>query len=240
MRQLRAAIFILLAAPAAAVEDYDACVAMISADPAGAESSAADWARDGGGWPARHCRALALEATGALRAAAIAYSEIGEEAQDLPDEVRIEVFADAARLFLDIGAVEEAGLVTDAALQLSPRSRTARLANASLSAEIGDWRAALSDLDLAVTASGPDAELLVLRATAKRRLNDQVGARADAKWALELAPEDPAVWLELGETEAALGNRRAANAAWLTTIDLAGDTGLAEIARRKLQRLAAE
>ncbi|MEM0944661.1 MAG: hypothetical protein AAGI70_12025, partial [Pseudomonadota bacterium] len=80
----------------------------------------------------------------------------------------------------------------------------------------------------------------VLRATAKRRLNDQVGARADAKWALELAPEDPAVWLELGETEAALGNRRAANAAWLTTIDLAGDTGLAEIARRKLQRLAAE
>ncbi|MEL6479570.1 MAG: hypothetical protein AAFR17_19765 [Pseudomonadota bacterium] len=238
MRAWASLLIVLAAGPAASVEDYDACTALIAADPARAAAESASWARFDGGWPARHCHALALLALGAERKAALELLEIGAGAGELPPEVRAEMFVDAGEILLDLGELGEAAQAVDRADRLAPRSRGARILSSTLSARFGDWQGAERDLSTAIDQSGVDAELLLLRATAKRRQGDRVGARSDAYWASELAPENPSVWLEIGEVEAALGNRPMARDAWLAAIRLAGeDDPLAAFARQKLQRL---
>ncbi|MEM0921818.1 MAG: hypothetical protein AAGI13_02160 [Pseudomonadota bacterium] len=236
MRHWPALLICLTAAPAWAVEDYDTCTALIAADPAAAAAGAQVWARFGGGWPARHCHALALLALGAERKAALEIAAIARDASDLPADIRAEMFVEAGEIFLDLGELGETAQAVERADRLDPRSRGARLLSAALAARFGDWAGAEADLTQAIDRAGPDAETLSLRATAKRRGGDAAGARTDAYWAQELAPESPAVWLEIGEVEALLGNRAAARAAWLSAIRLAGaEDPLAGIARQKLQ-----
>jgi tetratricopeptide (TPR) repeat protein len=89
-----------------------------------------------------------------------------------------------------------------------------------------------------------DAELLVLRASAQRRLGNRVAAGADLLWAAELAPDLASIWLEQGALELANNDPGAARAAWLKAIELdSGDDSdgvVAEAARLRLQRMEAD
>lgn len=237
--QIRHAAFaaLLIASPAAAVEDYDACIALIAVDAARAEAEADTWARFDGGWPARHCQATALAAMGAARQAARLLSDIAVEATELPNRVRANLFAEAGELFLSLDALTEAEQAVERALKLTPDGYAPLLLSASLGAERLEWRRVRTLLDDVIEAHGEGTEPLLLRATAKRRLGDMVGARSDALWAAELTPDLPDAWLELGLVETALGNRDGARQAFLKAITLDSEGPLAPVARRRLQEL---
>jgi tetratricopeptide (TPR) repeat protein len=246
MRQLRIKIAILsltfgsfgLVAPAQA-EPYDDCIALVATDPARAEAEARRWAADGGGAPARHCRAMALLAQGAERRAAELIIEIATDDRTLPDEVRSEMLIEAGEIYLGLGETALGDSAASRALQLAREPRAALTLSARLKAEEGKWSGAINDLDAALARGEPDAELLVLRASAKLHLGQRVAARGDLLWAAEISPEMASVWLELGRLEAASDDRDAARAAWLKAIDLDRDGIVGEAARLRLQKMEA-
>jgi tetratricopeptide (TPR) repeat protein len=244
MRQLRMKIIALacgIAASAAPVEaaPYDDCVALAATDPARAEIEARSWAENGGGAPARHCRALALLAQGAERRAAELFVEIATGDRTLPDEVRSNILVEAGEIYLGLADFDLGQKAADRALQLARELRPALTLSARLKAGEGKWNGVVSDLDGALANGEPDAGLLVLRASARLHLGDNAAARSDLLWATEIAPDLAAVWLERGTLEAASDDRDAARAAWLKTIGLDRDGIVGEAARLRLQKMEA-
>ena len=218
---------------------YDDCIVLIAADAARAEVEAQRWIQAGGGAPAQHCRALALLAQGAERRAAELMVQIATDDRTLPDEVRSEMLVEAGEIFLGIGEIATGRSVASRALLLAREPRAALALSARLKAAEGDWRGAADALDGALARGEPDAGLLVLRASARLHLGEQVAARSDLLWATEIAPDMPSVWLERGVMEAAGDNRDAARAAWLKAIDLDRDGYVGEAAQLKLQKMDA-
>jgi tetratricopeptide (TPR) repeat protein len=221
---------------------YDDCVALTATDPAQAENQATRWIQSGGGAPARHCRALAMLALGAEYKAAGLMVAIATDDRTLPDEVRADMLIEAGEIYLGLGELSLGSSVVTQALSLAPEPRAALTLSAQLKAAQGDWRGAVGDLNDALSGGQSDADLLVLRASARRRLGDQVAARADLSWAAELAPDLASIWLEQGILEAASQNPDAARAAWLKAIELSNDEDgvVGEAARLRLQRMEAD
>lgn len=229
----------LAAGPAAAVTDYQTCVTLAGSDPERAEAEAARWAAAGGGSAARHCRALAMLALGADRSAAELLSAIAAEDRTLPAQVRADMLVEAGEIHLGLGDIEAGRAAAARALKLAPDPRPALTLSARLEAEAGNWQGAVAELDRALARGEPSADILVLRASARRRLGQLVAARADLAWAEELAPDDPALWLERGALEADSGDRDAAREALLKAISLDREGPVAEAARLRLQRMEA-
>jgi len=230
---------VLLAAPAGAVEDYEACVALAEENPERAEAEAAARAESGGGAAARHCRALALMGLGAERSAAALLDETAVGDRTLPAQVRADMLVEAGRIWLGLGALEPARAAAERALRIAEAPRAALVLIARLDAEAERWQAAEAALDRALAEGEPAAEILVLRASARRHLDKLAGARADLEQAAGLAPEDPALWLERGSVEAAAGDLDAARAAWLEAIALDREGPVGAAARLRLQRMDA-
>ncbi len=242
MRRLRTGIpvlAVLAAAPVGAVESYEACLELAGKDPVAAEREALVWEQAGGGAAAGHCRAIALAAMGADRAAAALLAKLAIDDRSLPDQVRAELLVEAGGLHLGSGDVKAAAEAADRALLLAPRDREALVLRSRVRAERQDWAGVLADLNAAVAVGKPDADTLTLRGAAKLRLGDPVGARADLIWATEIAPDAAPVWLERGTLEAANGNRDGARAAWLRAIELDREGPVSEAARLRLQEMEA-
>lgn len=220
-------------------EPYDDCIALVATDPARAEIEAQRWVEDGGGAPAWHCQALALLAQGAERHAAELIVELATDDRTLPDEVRSDMLIEAGEIYLGLGEIAMGHSVASRALQLAREPRAALTLSARLKAEEDKWNGAVSDLDRALARGEPDAELLVLRASARLHLGERVAARGDLLWATEIAPDLAAVWLERGTLEAASDDRDAARAAWLKAIELDRDGIVGEAARLRLQKMEA-
>ncbi len=224
---------------ASAVESYDECVALIAADAAGAEREAAAWARSGGGAAARHCRALALIATGAGSAAIDELLGIAAEEPDLTAQARAEVLVQAGEMLLDEGDGVTARAVANQALSLAPGDPDATALSAAVRLADGDAAGAVAEIDATMASGDATARLLVLRSAAERRLGDFVAARDDAQRATELAPKSPSAWLERGRVAARIGDRQDARDALLraVSLDRGGKLGLA--AQNALQRMEA-
>jgi len=230
-------IMVLGLVPAAAVSDYGACMDLVAERPERAEAEAAGWAAAGGGPAARHCRAVALAAMGRERLAAEALVALAADATAMPDTARADLLLQAGELFLELGDIDAAAVASERVFALAGATAAALEFRARIRAERRDWAGAEADLDRAIAAAAPSADLLILRASARRRRGRLVEARDDANWALDLAPERADLWLELGTIHAGLGDRAAARAAWLETVRLDRDGALAELARRRMQRM---
>lgn len=242
MRGAAAIMFgVALALPAGmarAVEGYDACLALVATDPGRAEAEAEAWARFGGGPAAEHCRAMAFAALGATRRAAESLTAIAFRARDLPDETRAEILIQAAGFLLELQEIEAGLDVAEQALRLDPSAEGLTM-RARLHAAAGRYGAALGDLDAAIDRSGPTPDRLMLRATARREEGRLLEARQDITWALELEPELPIAWLELGRIEAAQGAKDRARDAFMQAIELDPGGDIAASARLSLQRMEA-
>ena len=225
------------AVPAVALERYEDCLDLVAENPALAEIEAADWARAGGGAAAGHCRALALLALGADLRAAEVLTDVAATDRTIPDQVRAELLIDAGSIYLGVGALESARDASQRALRLATDPRAALTLSARVKAELEDWKGAAADLDGALAGGEPDAELLALRASARRRLGQLDAARGDLERATGLAPDSATVWLERGALEEASGDKDAARAALLRAVELdrAGPVGAA--ARLRMQTM---
>ena len=225
--------------PAAAVDDYDGCIGLIEGDPALASREAAAWIGAGGGAPARHCRALALIATGAESSAVDELLGIAAEEPDLSPQARAEVLVQAGEMLLDQGDTVTASTVAGQALALAPGDPGATGLAAAASLADGDAAGALRALDTALAGGEPTPRLLLLRAAAQRQLGQLVAARDDAEHATELAPELASAWLERGRAAAGLGDRPDARDAFLRAIELDREGEVGAAARTALQRMEA-
>lgn len=233
---------VLVAGPAAAVQDYDACVGLIGTDAQRALREATDWAAFGGGAAARHCRALALIATGAESRAIDELLGMAAEEPDLTPQARAAVLAQAGEMLMDGGDMVTARAVSAQALTLAPAEPDAVALGAALRLAQGDAAGAKAMLDHALTGwagGAPSPRLLVLRAAADRTLGRMAAAREDAVRATELAPDMATAWLERGRVAARIGDRADARSALLRAIELDRDGEVGAAARLAIQRMEA-
>lgn len=219
MRAIILGIALVWAAPAHAIDDYESCAALVSADPELAVVEAERWERFGGGAPAGHCRALALIALGSDLVAAQVLFDVVTYYPETEPAAQSELLAQVGRIYLDRGLYEQADYALSVAAQAAPGTAELLRTRAALRLAQGVPAAAAADLDQLISTYPAEAEDVVQRAVARRQMGDFAGARADAIRAGEMDPGNPRAWLELGAAEEGLGNKDAARAAWLTAID---------------------
>ncbi len=101
----------------------------------------------------------------------------------------------------------------------------------------GDYWAALDDLNRALDLAPGRPDILILRASAYRRLQAPDLARDDIARALRRDPDNPDGLLERGILRRLAGETAGARRDWLRVIDLAEGTPAAQAARARLERL---
>ncbi len=231
---------VLIAGPAVAVQDYDACVALIGTDAERALREATDWAAFGGGAAARHCRALALIATGAPSQAIDELLGMAADEPGMTPEARAAVLAQAGEMLMDAGDMVTARAVSAQALALAPAEPDAVALAASLRLADGDAAGAKALLDDSLAGGGSRSpRLLVLRAASDRALGEMAAAREDAVRATDLAPGMATAWLERGQVAARIGDKPGARTALLRAVELDRDGKVGAAARRAIQRMEA-
>lgn len=224
--------------PARAVDDYTTCLTLIELDKKNALTEAGEWARFGkGGVLARHCYALAMLANGAPLSAADELMAAAMQEPGLSDLERSNLFVQAGEILLDAGEDLSPAIAAEQAVKLAPKNPAAVGLRAAVKLQTGNHQAALADLDNAIALGGPNAELLTLRASARRLMGQGTAARDDALWATELDPNSARAWMERGRAEAMVKDRHGARQSFFKVMDLAKGTDLARAAQLALQRM---
>ena len=103
-------------------------------------------------------------------------------------------------------------------------------------AELGRYREAVEDLNIALDVDAGAVEALVLRASAHRYL-DALDLFADASRALELSPLHPEALLERGIVARLQGRKNAARRDWLNLLKYYEGTPAGDAAQRNLELL---
>lgn len=232
--------FALALAPAARAEirSAEACAAALAADPASAREEASVWRRLGGGAPAELCEAKALEATGALGSAALILTNLAENPRRaLAPELRLAVYQDAARLWLNAGRADIARAALDNLDRLAPATPERLRLRARAAAAQDDWSAAQASLQALLAADPADARARALLAAAMRLGGDHAAALAAAEAALAQVPDLPDALFEAGAAQVEAGRIEEARAYWLRLIEVHPEHDLAALALRNLAAL---
>ncbi len=177
---------------------YEACLARIADEPEQAYEDGLAWTSQGGGWPARHCAALALVALGHAGEAGARMARLGEETIAASDRTRAVLFGHAGDAFLQVQAWSEAAGAFERGLAFAPQDYglAAGVAQARLSQ--GDAEAAERAATRAAAIDPRGAEAWRLRAEARLLQGDLDAAESDMRQARERAPEDVAILLLRG------------------------------------------
>jgi len=216
---------------------YENCLRLADTHPRQALIEADGWIGQGGGAPARHCRALALFAQGRYEEAAQALESLAAAlrrgppgAQRLGREAGIQ----SGHAWLQAGqpakaadafsralgeAPDDAGLLVDRAIAMMAAERPFD---------------AIDDLNRANELAPERAGILALRASAYRRVGTLDLARDDVARALAIAPDNPEALLEQGLLARITGDEPRARQAWQTLLRLAPESAAASAARAYL------
>jgi tetratricopeptide (TPR) repeat protein len=171
-------------------ERYLACLDRVATEPEEAFEDALTWRMHGGGWPARHCEARALIASGDVSGGAAMLEELAATTQaGLPDQLRVTQSFEAGDAWLDAGFPEDARRAFDVGLDLAPEDLGLLTGRARASAESESWSALEADADAIITLAPYLAEGWHYRALARLNQEDLDGAQADVQSARERAPE---------------------------------------------------
>jgi Flp pilus assembly protein TadD len=223
--------------PFNSAEPYEACVAAISKDPAGAFEKARNWRIRGGGIAADHCAALALLSLDEPGEAAARLDGLALRADAGPAAERAALLAQSGNAWLLAGEPENAESAFSAALKLTPRDAEIWTDRARARAVREDWANAESDLTTALNFDKTHPETYVLRAAARQAQRDDRGYRADIDSALKLDPGFPEALVERGSIKLAAGDKAGARADWLQVLLRAPDGAAADTVRRRIEAL---
>jgi tetratricopeptide (TPR) repeat protein len=211
-------LFLLAAAsaaqtPHAETSRFQACAALVRADPEQALSQANEWRVRSGGLAARQCLGLAYAALERWPSAATVFEQAAREAAQSADPRVAELWAQSGNAWLAAEQPEQALHAFDAALAVPGLAGAARgavhLDRARAMVDLGDDQGARTDIDRALTLAPSDSFALYLSAALARRTGSLDRAAADISRALELAPAEPE-FLLLAGTIAGLGGDIAA------------------------------
>ena len=183
---------------------HAACVERIATEPAEAYEDGLAWTSQGGGWPARHCAALALVALGHPGEAATRLEALGRTANGASARSRAILLGHAADAWLDAEEPERAAIAFAAGLEVDPgdyglaSGRAEALLAAGRAVEAAAAASAAIDLDPA------RAEAWRLRAEARLALGDAQAALSDVEAARARAPHNVDILLLRGRVREAM------------------------------------
>ncbi|OYU14522.1 MAG: hypothetical protein CFE37_10525 [Alphaproteobacteria bacterium PA4] len=208
-----------LAAPLASDRSrYDACIAMVKADPGRAIAVAMNWRVEGGGVAARHCEALAEAQRKDWPAALKSFEAAAQASEAAGDGQALALWMQAAETAMLATRPAAAVAYLDKALPLAGDDKlraTLRVSRAEALVDLKRSAEAASDLDSA-TRLDPDVEWgWLLKATLARRMGDFKTAEAAILEAAKRDPESADVQFEAGNIAAAQGNDALARTAWV-------------------------
>jgi tetratricopeptide (TPR) repeat protein len=217
---------------------YDDCMSLANRDPAAAAQVARDWRAQGGGFPARHCAAAALEQAGEFVKSGTALEAL---VRDMPAGdrrgLRAGILAQAGRVWLRANEVERAYDAFNAALAIRPGESELRLQRGLANALLGRYFDAIDDLNAVIDREPANGDALVLRATAYRQLGSVALATDDVERALASNPDHPDALLERGILRQLANDGDGARQDWQRLIRLAPKSEAAQAARENLENL---
>ncbi|MCW9038973.1 MAG: hypothetical protein OQJ76_00620 [Rhodospirillales bacterium] len=232
--------FMLTASGAAQTVDhaqqYEACMALVHRDAEKAFESAGAWEGIGGGDPARHCAAVALNALGH-------HADAAERLETLATDIKADaafkakILGQAGQAWLLAGAAERASEVLDIAVNLSPTSPALLIDRAQARAALAQYWEAIDDLNSALERDPELVDALVFRASAYRHLDSAELAQGDIESALALDPNHPEALLEKGIVARIMGDTGLARRSWLRLLEIAPGSPAARAARDNLEAM---
>jgi regulator of sirC expression with transglutaminase-like and TPR domain len=217
--------------------EYEDCMTLARRVPADGYESALAWAGQGGGDPARHCAAVALIGLGKPREAAERLEALAGSMAARQPELAAAAFAQAGQAWTMAGETQRALDAAAAGLKLTPEDVDLLVDRAIAYATLGDFKAAIADLDKAQVLAPDRADVLVYRASAWRFLDDLARARADGEAALKLEPQNAEALLERGNIRRLSSDPAGARQDWLQVVALAAGTPAADAAKANLEKL---
>lgn len=218
--------------------DYERCMGMLAADPAGAINMAEAWEAAGGGDAASHCLGLARVALGDAADGARLLEKLADSGRGA-SAVRASVYGQAAQAWMMAGDITRAFAATSLALTLTPDDPDLLIDHAIAGAGIGLFQQAADDLARALTVDPRRIDALVLRGSAYRHLGDLGRAQDDIERALVIDADNAEALLERGILRQRRGDRAGARADWERAIELAPDSAAADLAQQNLSLLEA-
>jgi len=219
-------------------EDYEHCLAMLSADPAGANAFAEAWQATGGGDGAEHCLAHAKLAIGETQVGAAMLEKLAQRSH-AADLARAAVYGQAGQAWLMAGDATRAYASATLALTLSPDDPDLLIDRSIAAATLERYFDSIKDLDHALSIDPKRDDALVFRGAAYRHLNQMSQAQDDIDHALLLDPDNADALLERGILRQRQSNPEGARKDWERAIALEPDTATADLAQQNLSLLEA-
>lgn len=232
----------LLVPPAVAQQrdekaEYQACLTLTKREPEMAFESALAWKSEGGGFPARHCEALALVALKKYHIAAPRLEELAEDMAEAGSQLTLAILSQAANVWLLADDGSRGYAVASAGLDIDPDNIDLLVDRSRMSARLEDYETARVDLDRALQLDPSRTDALTFRAAAWRQLGNNRRALEDVELALSLTPDLPDALIERGILYRQSGKKDLARRDWLKVLDLVPYGTAADAARLNLENL---
>jgi tetratricopeptide (TPR) repeat protein len=219
---------------------HDRCVAFVQANPAEGLKRAQLWAKQGGGFYAEHCVAMALFNLRRYAEAAEHFESVATATMAVPTTERAQILDQAGQSWLDAGRPDRAKAVFDAAIRLDGTDAELHIDRAEAFDALKQYWDALDDLNRAIDLAPDHPEAYFYRGTTYRKLNTLDLALQDVEHGLELAPDAPIGLLERGNIRRLKGDIAGARRDWLRVEKLAANTPEGKAARVDLNQLKAK
>jgi len=216
---------------------YRACMERVDTDPQAALQAAEDWAGDGGGALAEHCKGSALLSLERFEEGARLFDGLAERMAPEAPPLAARIAYQASRGWQAMGEPERALVSMGRALSYTPDDPVLRLRRGLMRALTGAYFAALDAFNAVLDRNPENVDALVLRASTYRRLESPELARDDLSRALRLDPDHPDALLERGLVNAVAGDAEAARADWERVKAVAPESRAAQLSREYLERL---
>lgn len=220
-----------------AAEEYKACIKLTKREPELAFESALSWRDQGGGFPARHCAALALVGMKKYHIAAPRLEKLADEMLKAGSDFVIPVLSQAANSWLLAEDYSRANAVASAALELEPGNIELLIDRSRILAKAENYQEAFNDLDLVLQLDPSRPDALAFRGAALRQLGNNARAMEDVQLALSLQPDLVDALIERGILERLAGNIDAARKDWLKVLEISPHSPAGEIARINIEKL---
>lgn len=217
--------------------EYKACIKLTKREPELAFESALTWRDQGGGFPARHCAALALVGMKKYHIAAPRLEKLAEEMRDSGSHLVVPVLSQAANAWLLAEDYERANAVATTALEIAPQNIEMLIDRSRILAKAANYREAFNDLDLVLRLDPARSDALAFRASAWRQLGNNERALEDVELALSLTPNLIDALIERGILLRLAGNTDDARRDWLKVLEISPHSPAGETARRNLEKL---
>jgi tetratricopeptide (TPR) repeat protein len=215
---------------------YADCMSLARSDPEKAVGIAAKWERRGGDEGARHCGAVARLNSGKYIEAAETLQSLAATTQRLDKAIKANLFAQAAQAWMISGDLERAIRAQSRALETGGPNVEILVDRAIARGGLGDYWAAIDDLNDVIDREAGHVQALILRATAWRKLKNLDLALDDIARAQAVAPSGIDALLERGNIYALRGERTKAVGDWRGVIRISPNSIAAEAARENLAK----